>query len=163
MSAAYLDDKLKELIQKRLVQSKSISRRAFEFNGALGTFSSRIDFAYLLGIIAKNAHGDLHAIRGIRNQFAHYAAPLSYEDEKVKTLCDRLAFHGVKDATEAGSKFRRTVMGLLTYITLLLEKTASIEPAPDYRIEDRKEAYHIVSKIFTDITGTEYPLKHQHE
>src|SRR4051812_2613930 len=76
MAAAFLDEKLKELIQRRMVADKKVSRRAFEFNGPLGTFSSRIDFAYLIGLIPKNAQKDLHTIRAIRNQFAHQAAPL---------------------------------------------------------------------------------------
>ncbi|WP_353237121.1 hypothetical protein [Limnohabitans sp.] len=163
MSAAYLDDQLKELLKERLVQDKKISRRAFDFNGPLGTFSSRIDFAYLLGVIPKNARSDLHIIRAIRNQFAHHAAPLSYEDENVRPLCDRLAFHGVKDEATGGSKFRRSVMGLLSYITAAFDKIAHIEPAADYEIPDRTEAYKTVAKIFTDITGAEYPLKHEHE
>lgn len=163
MSAAYLDDKLKELIEKRLVQDKKIARRAFDFNGALGTFSSRIDFAYLLGVIPKNAQRDLHTIRAIRNQFAHHASPLSYEDEKVKPLCDRLVFHGVKNAAGPDSKFRRSVMGLLSYITLAFEKITPLEAEPDYEILDRTDAYQTVAKVFTDITGAEYPLKHHHE
>lgn len=163
MSAAYLDDKLKELIEKRLVQDKKIARRAFDFNGALGTFSSRIDFAYLLGIIPKNAQRDLHTIRAIRNQFAHHASPLSYADEKVKPLCDRLAFHGVKDAAGPDSKFRRSVMGLLSYVTLAFEKIGPLEAEPDYEIPDRTDAYQAVAKVFTEITGAEYPLKHHHE
>ncbi len=163
MSAAYLDDQLKELLEKRLVEDRKISRRAFDFNGPLGTFSSRIDFAYLLGVIPKNARSDLHIIRAIRNQFAHHAAPLSYEDENVRPLCDRLVFHGVKDEATGGSKFRRSVMGLLSYITVAFDKITHIEPAADYEIPDRTEAYKTVAKIFTDITGAEYPLKHEHE
>jgi hypothetical protein len=163
MSAAFLDDKLKELIEKRLVLDKKISRRAFDFNGALGTFSSRIDFAYLIGVLPKNAQRDLHVVRAIRNQFAHHAAPLSYDDEKVKALCDRLVFHGVKDVASGGSKFRRSVMGLLTYITLAFEKAAHIEAAPEYAIPDRTEAYKFVSSVFTGISGADYPLKHEHE
>lgn len=164
MSAAFLDDKLKELIDKRLVQDKKISRRAFDFNGPLGTFSSRIDFAYLIGVLPKNAQRDLHTIRAIRNQFAHHAAPLSYDEEKVKTLCDRLVFHGVKDVASGGSKFRRSVMGLLTFITLAFEETEHIEAVPDYEIPDRTDAYKVVATIFSNITGSaEYPLKHEHE
>lgn len=163
MSAAYLDDQLRELIEKRLVQDRKISRRAFDFNGALGTFSSRIDFAYLLGIIPKNAQRDLHTIRSIRNQFAHHASPLSYEDEKVKPLCERLVFHGVRDAAEPGAKFRRSVMALLAYITLAFEKISSIEAEPDYEIPDRTDAYRAVAKVFTEVTGAPYPLKHHHE
>lgn len=163
MSAAFLDDKLKELIEKRLVQDKKISRRAFDFNGPLGTFSSRIDFAYLIGVLPKNAQKDLHTIRAIRNQFAHHAAPLCYDEEKVKALCDRLVFHGVKDAASGGSKFRRSVMGLLTFITLAFEETKHIDAVPDYEIPDRIDAYKAVSTIFSNITGAEYPLKHEHE
>lgn len=163
MSAAFLDDKLKELIEKKLVQDKKVSRRAFDFNGPLGTFSSRIDFAYLIGIIPKNARRDLHTIRAIRNQFAHHAAPLSYDDPTVKELCDRLVFHGVKDAASGGSKFRRTVMGLLSYVTLAFEETKHIAAVPDYAVPDRADAYKMVSNIFTEMTGAEYPLKHEHE
>jgi DNA-binding MltR family transcriptional regulator len=163
MSAAYLDDKLRELIEKRLVQDKKIARRAFDVNGALGSFSSRIDFAYLLGIIPRNAQRDLHTIRAIRNRFAHHASPLSYDDEKVRPLCDRLVFHGVKDAAGPDSKFRRAVMGLLSYITLAFEKITPLEAEPDYEIPDRTDAYRTVAKVFTEITGAEYPLKHHHE
>lgn len=163
MSAAFLDDKLRELIEKRLVQDKKISRRAFDFNGPLGTFSSRIDFAYLLGIIPKNAQRDLHTIRSIRNQFAHHAAPLGYDNEKIKPLCEKLVFHGVKNAAEPGSKFRRSVMGLLAFFAVEIESIASIEAKPDEEISDRTDAYKEASEIFSKITGSEYPLKHHHE
>ena len=163
MSAAYLDDKLKMLIEGRLVEDKKACRRAFEFNGPLGTFSSRIDFSYLMGIIPKNAQKDLHTIRAIRNHFAHHAAPLRYDDEKVKALCDRLIFHGVKDAASAGSKFRRSVMGLLIYIMESIENGRHIKAASDYEIPDRTDAYKVVSAIYSKVTGDEYPLKHEHE
>lgn len=163
MSAAYLDDKLRELIELRLVQDTKIIRRAFDFNGPLGSFSSRINFAYLLGLLPKNAMRDLHTIREIRNQFAHYAAPLSYDHEKVKLLCERLVFHGVKDAAEPGAKFRRSVMGLLTLITLAFEKVQPLATEPDYEIPDRTDTYKTVAEIFTKLSGDEYPLKHHHE
>jgi hypothetical protein len=54
-------------------------------------------------------------------------------------------------------------MGLLSYITAAFDKIVHIEPAADYEIPDRTEAYKTVAKIFTDITGAEYPLKHEHE
>ena len=163
MSAAYLDDKLRQLIERRLVQDKKILRRAFEFNGPLGSFSARIDFAYLLGIVPKNAQRDLHTIRAIRNQFAHYAAPLSYEDEKIKPLCQKLVFHGVKDAASAGAKYRRSVMGLLALFTGAFARLKAIDAEADHDVPDRSEAYKLVAGIFEKITGSEYPLKHEHE
>ena len=163
MSAAFLDDKLRELIERRLVQNKKIIRRAFAFNGPLGTFSSRIDFAYILGIIPKNAQRDLHTIRSIRNQFAHHALPLSYDDEAIKPLCEKLVFHGVKKTTEPDSKFRRSVMGLLSLFTIEMENITAIEAKPDEEITERSEAYKEVSDMFKRVTGSEYPLKHHHE
>ncbi|NPT57580.1 hypothetical protein [Paraburkholderia elongata] len=96
MAAAFIDDRLKYLLMARLVDDAKIARRAFEFNGPLGTFSSRIDFSYLMGILPKNAQRDLHIIRSIRNKFAHNAAPMTFEDESIKSLCNSLVFHGVK-------------------------------------------------------------------
>ncbi|MCE4373815.1 hypothetical protein [Xanthomonas hortorum] len=163
MAAAFLDDKLKQLLEKRLVEDRKISRRAFEFNGSLGTFSSRIDFAYLIGVLPRNAQKDLHKIRAIRNRFAHHAAPLGYTDPKVKDFCEGLLFHGVKETAEPGSKFRRSVMGLLTHITIAIENVSHIDALPDYEVHDRSDAYATVATIFHKITGAEYPLKHEHE
>ncbi|MCH7386579.1 hypothetical protein MMO39_04595 [Acinetobacter modestus] len=163
MSAAFLDEKLKQIIEKRMVQDRKTLQKAFDFNGPLGTFSSRIDFCYLIGIIPKNAQKDLHTVRAIRNQFAHHAAPLSYEDEKVKNLCSQLVFHGIKNPVDGGSRFRRSVMGLLIYINSVFESIEHIAAAPDYVIPDRSDVYIAISDVFTKITGMEYPLKHEHE
>ena len=51
MAAAYLDDQLKILIERTLVQNAKLQEAIFEPNGSLGTFAARIDFAYLLGCI----------------------------------------------------------------------------------------------------------------
>ena len=163
MAAAFLDDKLKSLIERRMVQDRKVARRAFEFNGPLGTFSARINLAYLFGIIPKNAQRDLHTIRAIRNEFAHHAAPLSYDDEKIAPLCDRLVFYGVRPVAAPGTKFRRAVMGLLSYIALDNRDLVPIEAAKDFEIESRAEAYKEVSEVYTRVTGKEYPLKHEHE
>lgn len=163
MSAAYLDDKLRQLIERRLVQNSKLIRRAFEFNGPLGSFSARVDFAYLLGILPKNAQRDLHTIRTIRNQFAHYAAPLSFEDEKIRPLCEKLVFHGVKEAASAGSKYRRSVMGLLMFMMEAFDKVKAIDAEVDYQVPDLTGVYQLVSGTFTKTTGADYPLKHEHE
>lgn len=163
MAAAFMDDQLKAMLMARLVDDKKMVHRAFDFNGPLGTFSSRIDFSYLLGILPKNAQRDLHIIRKIRNIFAHSAAPLTYDDDSVKPLCDSLAFHGVRPAASAGSKFRRTAMGLLTFITIEIDKSTHLAAREDYLIPDRSDAYQLVSKIYENINGEPYPLKHEHE
>lgn len=163
MSAAFLDDRLKSLLEARLVNNKTIVSQVFEFNGALGTFSSRINFSYLLGLLPVNARTDLHTIRGIRNIFAHSALPLEFEDSEVVKLCNKLKFHGVNEVTDPGAKFRRSVMALLTFTLQATEETSHIEPKDNYEIPDRTEAYKVVSAIYKEVTGEEYPLKSQHE
>lgn len=163
MSAAFLDDRLKSLLKARLVNNNTIATQVFDFNGVLGTFSSRINFSYLLGLLPVNARTDLHNIRGIRNIFAHSALPLEFEDSSVVKLCDKLKFHGVKDQAGPGTKFRRSVMALLTFILKATEETQHIEPKENFEVPDRTEAYKMVSAIYERVTGEEYPLKNQHE
>ncbi|MDX2310144.1 hypothetical protein [Pseudomonas sp. On1] len=163
MSAAFLDDRLEGLLKARLVNNKTIVSQVFDFNGALGTFSSRINFSYLLGLLPVNARTDLHNIRSIRNIFAHSALPLEFEDSEVSKLCDRLKFHGVKEITAPGAKFRRSVMALLTFILQATEEAQHLEPKANYEIPDSTEAYKMVSAIYEEVTGEEYPISNQHE
>lgn len=163
MAAAFLDDQLKQMLLGRLVNDKKVSKRAFEFNGPLGTFSSRIDFSYLLGMLPSNARRDLHLVRSIRNKFAHNASPMDLNHEQVKPLCDQLVFHGVRTVASPGSKFRRSVMGLLTLITGRINDGVHIEAAGEHPVESRAEAYKTVSEIYESVTGKAYPLKHEHE
>jgi DNA-binding MltR family transcriptional regulator len=163
MAAAFLDDRLKLLLAARLVNDKKLSRRSFEFNGPLGTFSSRIDFSYLLGLLPKNAHRDLHLIRSIRNKFAHVAAPIGFENPDVKPLCDSLIFHGVQKGTEPGAKFRRSAMALLTIILASTNESEHITARPDAVVPDRTEAYETVSAIWAQATGgLPYPIANHH-
>ncbi|KTB69540.1 MULTISPECIES: hypothetical protein [Pseudomonas] len=163
MSAAFLDDRLKDLLKARLVNNNTMTVPVFDVNGALGTFSSRINFSYLLGLIPRNAVTDLHSIRGIRNIFAHSALPLKFEDPAVNKLCSKLIFHGVKDRSPPGVKFRRSVMALLTFIIVAAEEAQHIEPKENYDIPDRTDTYKIVSAVYESVTGEDYPIKSQHE
>lgn len=163
MAAAFLDDRLKLLLAARIVNDTKLARRAFDFNGPLGTFSSRIDFSYLLGLLPRNAQRDLHLIRSVRNKFAHNAAPIGFDNPDVKLLCDRLIFHGVQETTDPGAKFRRSAMGLLSIILVEMNKAEHITPLPDAIVPDRTEAYEFVSAIWANVSGgLPYPVAHHH-
>jgi DNA-binding MltR family transcriptional regulator len=163
MAAAFLDDRLKKLLAARLVSDMKLTRRAFDFNGPLGTFSSRIDFSYLLGLLPRNAHRDLHLVRSIRNKFAHIAAPIGFDHPEIKPLCDSLVFHGVSKGTEPGAKYRRSVMALLTIVLTTANKSQHISALPDSEVPDRSEAYEVVSEIWNEATGgLPYPVEHHH-
>jgi DNA-binding MltR family transcriptional regulator len=53
MAASFLDYELEKLLREKLVGSKNHLDTLFEFNGPLGTFSSRIRLSYSLGLIPK--------------------------------------------------------------------------------------------------------------
>ena len=60
--AATLDAQLEKLIKNILLQEK---------NAILSTFSSKITFAYYLGLISEHERKTLDCIRKIRNKAAH--------------------------------------------------------------------------------------------
>lgn len=83
MSAAFLDEKLKELLQQYMVQDTQSLKELFSGNGAISSFSSRIELSYLLGLISKNVRKDLNLIRKIRNEFAHSIEIIDFDHPKI--------------------------------------------------------------------------------
>jgi DNA-binding MltR family transcriptional regulator len=116
MAAAFLDDRLRVLIQSFLIQDAKVQKQVFDMNGALGAFSSRIDFAFLLGLIPQAAHGDLHLLRKIRNEFAHNSAPIKLVDEPIKSICANLKLHTLSAKYRPRAKVTRVLMALLVII-----------------------------------------------
>jgi hypothetical protein len=70
---AWLDEALGELLRSLLVQHGQTLKDLFEGpSAALGTFSSRINMAHGLGLIARDEYTALHQIRDLRNAAAHF-------------------------------------------------------------------------------------------
>lgn len=116
MAGAYLDEQLKKLIAKNLVSNKKVQEKVFDVNGPLGTFSSRIDFAFLLGLIGSRARGDLHLIRRIRNDFGHTSRPMSFQEPSIADRCKELYHDASSSAIPPRKKFIRVVLGVLGVI-----------------------------------------------
>lgn len=88
---ALLDDRLDSLLQNHMTHlSSELRKKFFESDGPLGTFSSRIDLAYMLNKIDQPLRSNLHAMRGDRNFFAHSTKRETLSAEKpqkfLKTL-----------------------------------------------------------------------------
>ena len=96
IGAALVEDQLAEAIKGRLVQGniqdklggQTVEQRLLR--GPLSNFSAKIDFAYALGIISRDFFGDLHQIRNIRNEFAHFAKSIGFETQNVTDRCAQL-------------------------------------------------------------------------
>ena len=71
LAAAKLDLQLVQLLQRRLVACASSNDELLDGDSPLGTFSSRINLTYRLGLIDAEFARALHLVRRIRNAFAH--------------------------------------------------------------------------------------------
>lgn len=79
---------LTKLLRKDL--NSTDQRRVFEFEGALGSFASKIVMAYALNLIGPITRSDLDLIRVLRNEFAHSRMSFGFITPEVKAVCDRL-------------------------------------------------------------------------
>ena len=90
MAAAFLDSELELLLRAFVVKNKKVEDEMFGQSKPIGAFSSRIDLAYLLGLISADTRRDLHLIRKIRNDFGHVHRPISFEDQAIVNRCHEL-------------------------------------------------------------------------
>jgi hypothetical protein len=71
--------------------SGRLKPRLFDGYGPLSSFSAKIEVAFALGFITEMERRYLHAIRDIRNQFAHSTNPnLSFDHDEIRALCAKL-------------------------------------------------------------------------
>ena len=59
--------------------------------GPLATFSARIEFAYVLGLVTPDVRRDFNLIRKVRNHFAHHPAAVSFADAPIRDWCAALS------------------------------------------------------------------------
>lgn len=104
VSAAFVDDRLAAALKARLHNDKKITEKMFDFAGPLGTFSARINLAFLIGMFSKDAVRDLHIIRDVRNEFAHKLKTKSFEAQRVRDLIKNIHIVKKERITAAGGK-----------------------------------------------------------
>jgi DNA-binding MltR family transcriptional regulator len=87
VSGTALEDLLEQAI---LAQMRNLSNtaymRLFRNYGPLSGFSAKIDIAFALNIIEKDTATDFHAVREIRNAFAHAKTHLDFESKELRPL-----------------------------------------------------------------------------
>ncbi len=88
---AAFDEVLGRALRRELEKSsasKKLLDKQFDFNEALGTFSSRIDMARCLGLIDDSLHSDIHLIRQLRNDAAHHWFDFALTEDRTKRYVD---------------------------------------------------------------------------
>lgn len=85
-AGAFLDDRLESRIRSRMISDKTVVEGMFKKSGPLSSFHSRIELGYLLSLYSDEIRRDLHRVRKIRNDFAHFANPISFEVGHLRDL-----------------------------------------------------------------------------
>jgi hypothetical protein len=90
--AALLDDILGSAIERRFVRlGKDWQDRIFGNPAApLSSFHSKIVIGYVMGVFGPSTRADLDIIRSVRNDFAHSAPSLSFDDKRISDKCYKI-------------------------------------------------------------------------
>ena len=90
VAAAHLDQKLEGTISAFFCETKSSKALINVPYAPLGTLSAKIDICQALGLIDDYEYAETHAIRRIRNIFAHSDRKLDFADSQVAKECAKL-------------------------------------------------------------------------
>ena len=157
MAAAYLDDQLGRLLQSVLVDDAKAVDELLGPSGALGTFSSRIEACYALGLLPPMARRDLHLIRKVRNEFAHTPSPRAFEDSPIASRCSELHYAFVIIAGRARGKFTNAALGVCAVIHAKLARSARPDIASDANPSEaaKQEMRQVVDELAAEISRQE--------
>lgn len=172
LGAARLDAILYQIIQKRLVPSTTGTDELLDGDAPLGTFSSRINLTYRLGIIDAHFARALHLVRKIRNAFAHELSSSSLDSgshrDRVRELVApfrsaggfgvfRRAFFEAEEGISID--FRCTLAVMAARLEAIFEKTDPLDQLGVWTLVPPETEEERKSRVST--TSTEQQLNEQ--
>lgn len=112
VGVAWVEEELEAAIKSFLQKDEKAWARLFSSSGPLGTLSSKIDLACLLGMATKVITSDLHILRQVRNDFAHSITtkdnlPLSFNSQHIQDKCLALKCVAHESISEPRTAFTR--------------------------------------------------------
>jgi len=90
VGAALIDDRLTATLRAFFCEVPSSGKLLDEPNAPLGTFSSKADACYALGLIDDFEYNEIALVRKVRNEFAHAKHGMSFAAPRVQGLCSSL-------------------------------------------------------------------------
>lgn len=162
MAASFLDYTLEKTLRDKLVGNKNHLDRLFDFNGPLGTFSSRIKLSYSIGLIPKEIMNDLDLIRKVRNEFGHKYEPITFDTPLISNWLNNLKTHYFsKGEGRPRGKFTNTVLGVLAFIHTAeiqkkkFEEATFIPRLDEFKAKTKDLRDKITSVILQELKKTE--------
>ena len=158
IAVAYLDETMHRLLLECLVSDEKVARTFMRPDGPLGSFSARIDCAYLLGRISPTIRRELHLIRKIRNDFGHKSEPITFDYPPVASRCNELQYSVGSRESNNRDYFTSSVCACLAAIHVSEKATKKPEIRTDSlpTEEDKKNINSMVANAF-EIIGTDLP------
>jgi hypothetical protein len=90
-----MEVRLQRAMLSKLHRDEKIEKRLYHASGPLGSFSAKIDLAFQIGLLSKDAHDDLVILKNIRNDFAH---DLSIVDFRSQTVSNKAIHFALIDS-----------------------------------------------------------------
>ncbi|GAB6096123.1 hypothetical protein JCM14469_23760 [Desulfatiferula olefinivorans] len=116
LAISFLEEELKILLKKCLVDTPEVDEKIFSFNGPLGTFSSKIEMVFLLGKISKTIKDELNLLRKIRNDFGHNPKPIHFNTHPINERCNSLKGSWKKQSSSPRQHFTASVCSVLAVL-----------------------------------------------
>ncbi|MDD4963342.1 MAG: hypothetical protein PHI11_05405 [Gallionella sp.] len=109
VGTSYIDACLGALLEGFFLKDSSTAAELLDARGgALGSFKSRSDACYCIGLINKRLYQDLLVIAEIRNQFAHHHLALNFDIPEVTEQCEKLSyFEGLTNGSSDERPFEK--------------------------------------------------------
>lgn len=108
VTVTVLEDLLEQAILSQMRElSNTVYARLFTGYGPLSTFSAKIDLAYALELIDQETTTEFHAIRELRNEFAHARTMAHFAKGELQPIFQRL--RGWKRESDSKNLFNERV------------------------------------------------------
>jgi len=101
IGTSYLEQTLASLLERFFIDSDTARKLLDSRGGALGSFQSRADTSYCLGLIPKSLYQNLCVVGEIRNKFAHSYLSLSLDDSEIVGMIESLTSPVFKEVVTA--------------------------------------------------------------
>lgn len=113
VAVAWVEETVTAALESFLHTDSTSWKRLFTGSSPLANFSSKIDLCRLLGLVTDGIRADLHAIRDIRNEFAHQVAhkthhtKLAFTSQHIHDRCLALKCVAHENHTDPRQAFMR--------------------------------------------------------
>lgn len=156
IAVSYLESHLEKVLKLRLLGGNAHLKKCFGFNGPFGTFSSKIDIALCLGIINKAIYNEINIFRKIRNIFAHSYDDISFDNNPVDALINKLELSPRDDRKTCSN--RQNFLSTLFFLLGLLQ-SYNINPTTFKEEESLKNLDNHLKKLRSQNYYSRYNYK----